>query len=47
MFPLAHGKGLAAEIRGAQLLQLEGAGHGLYRADWGTVVRAIADGIES
>ena len=47
MFPLAHGKALAAEIRGAQLLQLEGAGHGLYRADWGTVVRAIADGIES
>jgi pimeloyl-ACP methyl ester carboxylesterase len=41
MFPLDHGEALAERIPGAQLLTLEGAGHGLYRADWETVVSAI------
>ena len=41
MFPLAHGEALAEEIPGATLLALEGAGHGLDRADWSTVARAI------
>jgi pimeloyl-ACP methyl ester carboxylesterase len=41
MFPLAHGEALAGEIPGARLLTLEGAGHGVERADWGTIARAI------
>jgi pimeloyl-ACP methyl ester carboxylesterase len=43
MFPLGHGEALAAEIPGATLLQLEAAGHGVDRADWETVVRAILE----
>jgi pimeloyl-ACP methyl ester carboxylesterase len=43
MFPLAHGEALAREIPGARLLPLEGAGHGVDRADWETVVRAIVE----
>jgi pimeloyl-ACP methyl ester carboxylesterase len=42
MFPLPHGEALAAEIPGARLLPLEGAGHGVQRADWDTVIQAIA-----
>jgi pimeloyl-ACP methyl ester carboxylesterase len=41
MFPLAHGEALAREIPGARLLTLEGAGHGVERADWETIARAI------
>jgi pimeloyl-ACP methyl ester carboxylesterase len=41
MFPLAHGRALADEIPGATLLQLDGAGHGVDRADWQTIVSAI------
>ena len=41
MFPLAHGEALAKEIPGASLLTLEGAGHGVDRADWEPIVRAI------
>jgi pimeloyl-ACP methyl ester carboxylesterase len=41
MFPLAHGRALAAEIPGARLLTLEGAGHGVDRADWEPIARAI------
>jgi pimeloyl-ACP methyl ester carboxylesterase len=41
MFPLEHGRALAEEIRGARLLTLEGAGHGVERADWGTIAGAI------
>jgi pimeloyl-ACP methyl ester carboxylesterase len=40
MFPAEHGQALAAEIPGARLLTLDGAGHGVDRADWGTIVRA-------
>jgi pimeloyl-ACP methyl ester carboxylesterase len=43
MFPLGHGQALAEEIPTARLLTLEGAGHGLDRADWKTIVRAIVE----
>ena len=43
MFPLGHGQALAGEIPGAKLLTLEGAGHGVDRADWETLVRAIVE----
>lgn len=41
MFPLEHGEALAREIADARLLTLEAAGHGVERADWDTVARAI------
>jgi pimeloyl-ACP methyl ester carboxylesterase len=41
MFPLAHGEALARDIPGARLLPLEGAGHGVDRADWDTMIPAI------
>jgi pimeloyl-ACP methyl ester carboxylesterase len=41
MFPLEHGQALTEEIRGARLMTLEGAGHGVDRADWELIVRAI------
>jgi pimeloyl-ACP methyl ester carboxylesterase len=43
MFPLEHGQALAEEIPGARLLTLKGAGHGVDRADWEPVVRAIGE----
>ena len=43
MFPLEHGEALADEIPDARLLTLEGAGHGVDRADWETIVRAIVE----
>jgi pimeloyl-ACP methyl ester carboxylesterase len=43
MFPLEHGQALADEIPGATLLPLEGAGHGVERADWETIVREILE----
>jgi pimeloyl-ACP methyl ester carboxylesterase len=43
VFPFPHGQALAAEIPGARLLALDGAGHGVQRADWDAVVEAIAD----
>ena len=43
MFPIEHGEAVAAEIPGARLLPLEGAGHGIDRADWEPVVHAILD----
>ena len=43
MFPLEHGQALAEEIPGARLLTLDGAGHGVDRADWETIVRAILE----
>ncbi|HEU5066485.1 MAG TPA: alpha/beta fold hydrolase [Gaiellaceae bacterium] len=41
MLPLEHGQVLADAIPGAELLVLEGAGHGIVRADWQRLVRAI------
>jgi pimeloyl-ACP methyl ester carboxylesterase len=41
MFPLEHGQALADEIPDAKLLTLEGAGHGVDRADWATIALAI------
>jgi pimeloyl-ACP methyl ester carboxylesterase len=43
MFPLEHGEALAGEITTASLLPLEGAGHGVDRANWETLVRAILE----
>jgi pimeloyl-ACP methyl ester carboxylesterase len=43
MFLLQHGKALAREILGARLLALDGAGHGVQRADWKTIVCAIVE----
>jgi pimeloyl-ACP methyl ester carboxylesterase len=43
MFPLGHGQALAEEIPGARLRTLEGAGHGIEKADWETIVRAILE----
>jgi pimeloyl-ACP methyl ester carboxylesterase len=43
MFPLEHGQALAEEIPHARLLTLEGAGHGVYRPDWETIVRAVLE----
>jgi pimeloyl-ACP methyl ester carboxylesterase len=43
MFPLEHGRALAEEIPSARLLTLERAGHGVDRADWGIIVRAILE----
>jgi len=43
MFPVEHGEALAAEIPGATLLRLDGAGHGVDRADWPILTRAILD----
>jgi pimeloyl-ACP methyl ester carboxylesterase len=41
MFPIEHGAALAEEIQGATLLRLQGAGHGVDRVDWESIVRAI------
>jgi pimeloyl-ACP methyl ester carboxylesterase len=41
MFPIEHGEALAREIPQARLLALEGAGHGVDRADWETIADAI------
>jgi pimeloyl-ACP methyl ester carboxylesterase len=43
MFPVEHGGALAAEIPGATLMRLEGAGHGVERADWEAIAGAILD----
>jgi pimeloyl-ACP methyl ester carboxylesterase len=47
MFPPEHGQALADEIPDARLLSLEGAGHGVDRADWPTLARAILEHTES
>jgi pimeloyl-ACP methyl ester carboxylesterase len=43
MFPIGHAEALAEEIPDARLLRLEGAGHGVYRADWDAIVAAILE----
>ncbi len=43
MFPPAHGRALAEEIPAAKLQLLDGAGHGIDRADWDTVIPAILE----
>jgi pimeloyl-ACP methyl ester carboxylesterase len=43
LFPVGHGQALADEIPGAALLWLEGAGHGVYRADWEAIIAAILE----
>jgi pimeloyl-ACP methyl ester carboxylesterase len=43
MFPVEHGEALAEKITGARLMTLDGAGHGVDRADWDTLSRAILE----
>jgi len=43
MFPIGHGEALADEIPGAKLLRLDGAGHGVDRADWEAIAVAILE----
>ena len=43
MFPPRHGEALAAEIPGARLILLEGAGHGVEPADRAVIVAAIVE----
>jgi pimeloyl-ACP methyl ester carboxylesterase len=43
MFPLKHGEALAADIPGARLLTLEGAGHGVHPDDWEMIVATILE----
>jgi pimeloyl-ACP methyl ester carboxylesterase len=43
LFPLEHGRALAREIRGGRLFELDGAGHGVDRADRELVVDAIVE----
>jgi pimeloyl-ACP methyl ester carboxylesterase len=43
MFPIEHGTALAEEIPGAVMLPLQGAGHGIDRADWESIVHAIVE----
>ena len=43
MFPIGHVQALADEIPGATLVRLEGAGHGVFRDDWETIVAAILE----
>jgi pimeloyl-ACP methyl ester carboxylesterase len=46
MFPLEHAQALIAEIPGARLLPLPGAGHGVQQADWPAVAAAIVNHTE-
>ena len=41
MFPIQHGQALAQLIPGATLLTIDGAGHGVERPDWNTLVDAV------
>jgi len=41
MFPIEHGEALAREIPRARLLTLEGAAHGVARADWESIACAV------
>lgn len=43
LFPIEHGEALAEEIPNARLLPLEGAGHGIARADWQVIARAVLE----
>jgi pimeloyl-ACP methyl ester carboxylesterase len=43
VYPIEHGIALAEAVAGAKLVRLEGGGHELHRADWETLIGAIAE----
>ena len=43
VLPYPHGVALAAQIPGARLITLEGAGHELHRSNWDTLAAAILE----
>jgi len=43
VFPVEHGETLAAAVRGARLLKLDGGGHELHPGHWDGIVGAIAE----
>jgi pimeloyl-ACP methyl ester carboxylesterase len=43
LLPPRYGEALTAEIPGARLLVLDGAGHGVDPIDWETIVAAVVD----
>lgn len=43
VLPYAHALALKAAIANSSLITLNGAGHELNRADWGTIINAVAD----
>ena len=42
VYPIEHGVALADAVAGATLVRLDGGGHELHRADWDTIIDAIA-----
>jgi pimeloyl-ACP methyl ester carboxylesterase len=43
VYPIEHGIALAEAVAGAKLVRLERSGHELHRADWETIIGAIAE----
>ena len=43
VFPVEYGETLAAAVPGARLVKLEGGGHELHKADWDTIIGAVAE----
>jgi pimeloyl-ACP methyl ester carboxylesterase len=43
LFPVEHAEALVQEIPGARLLRLEGAGHGVFEADWEAIAGATLE----
>lgn len=41
VLPIAHAEALAAEVPGARLVVLEGAGHEIHSDDWPRIVAEI------
>jgi pimeloyl-ACP methyl ester carboxylesterase len=42
VYPVEHGVALSQAVAGAKLVLLQGGGHELHRADWDTIIDAIA-----
>jgi pimeloyl-ACP methyl ester carboxylesterase len=41
VFPIGHGIALSTAVPGAKLVRIEGGGHELHPADWGTIIDAV------